>query len=237
MLTTHAFPKEKVLDILHILILLLSVFLIVCISIDTFNNISFLTQSTYLKIQLWVCIFFLFDFLMEFILSDRKFRFLGTHFIFFLISIPYLNIIDHYQLSFSSEVNYLIRFMPLIRGGYALASVVGWLTKNKISGLFVSYITILLSVIYFSSLMFFVLEHKVNPMVITYSDSIWWAFMNVTTVGSNIYAQTETGKILSVVLAALGMMMFPVFTVYITNVIQTANKKSNASKKNRSENK
>ena len=44
--------------------------------------------------------------------------------------------------------------------------------------------------------------------------------MDVTTVGSNIYAVTATGKILSVVLAALGMMMFPIFTVYVTNLVQ-----------------
>lgn len=226
-----ASQKEEFLDVLHIIIVLLSLFLVVCISIDTFNNISFLTQGTYLKIQLWVCLFFLFDFVLEFILSDRKGRFFSTHFIFLIISIPYLSIINHYQISFSPEVNYLIRFIPLIRGGYALATVVNWLAKNTISGLFVSYITILFATVYFFSLMFFVLEHTINPLVVNYSDSLWWALMNVTTVGSNIYAQTGIGKILSVVLAALGMMMFPIFTVYITNLVQMANKKRMASQK------
>lgn len=234
--TKYVSQKKELLDILHIIIIILSVFLIVCISIDTFNNISFLTQSTYLKIQFWVCVFFLFDFLLEFILSDRKGYFFSTHFIFLIISIPYLNIIDYYQISFSPEVNYLIRFIPLIRGGYALATVVSWLTKNKISGLFVSYITILLATVYFFSLIFFVLEHQINPSVVNYSDSLWWAFMNVTTVGSNIYAQTGIGKILTVVLAALGMMVFPIFTVYITNLVQMANRKREASRKENPEN-
>ena len=72
---------------------------------------------------------------------------------------------------------------------------------------------------------FFVLEHKVNPMVTDYWSALWWAFMDVTTVGSNIYAVTPTGKILSVVLAALGMMMFPIFTVYVTSLVQQANKR------------
>ena len=47
--------------------------------------------------------------------------------------------------------------------------------------------------------------------------------MNMTTVGSNIYAITPTGRVLSVLLSALGMMMFPIFTVYVTNLVQTAN--------------
>ena len=36
---------------------------------------------------------------------------------------------------------------------------------------------------------------------------------------------TVTGRVLSVLLAALGMMMFPIFTVYITNLIQQSNKR------------
>lgn len=64
-------------------------------------------------------------------------------------------------------------------------------------------------------------EHSVNPLVKDYSDALWWASMDVTTVGSNIDAMTTVGRILSVVLAALGMMMFPIFTVYITSLIMS----------------
>ena len=63
------------------------------------------------------------------------------------------------------------------------------------------------------------------PLVTDYGDALWWAFMDVTTVGSNIVAMTTTGRVLSVLLAALGMMMFPIFTVYITNLIQQSNEK------------
>lgn len=122
-------------------------------------------------------------------------------------------------------MTYFLRFIPLVRSGWALAIVVGWLTSNRASGLFVSYLTMLLAMVYFSSLIFFVIEQKVNPEVKDYSDALWWAFMDVTTVGSNIIAITPTGRILSVLLAALGMMMFPIFTVYVTSLVQSANKK------------
>jgi preprotein translocase subunit YajC len=49
--------------------------------------------------------------------------------------------------------------------------------------------------------------------------------MDVTTVGSNIIAVTVTGRVLSVLLAALGMMMFPIFTVYVTSLVQRRNQK------------
>lgn len=222
------FQKEGIYGFLHILILLLSLFLIVDISIDTFNDVPFITQPSYLKTQFWICMFFIADFILEFFLSKHKIHYLQTRFLFLLVSIPYLNIIDYYSITFSTEVTYFLRFIPLVRSGYALAIVVGWLTANKASGLFVSYLTMLLATVYFSSLIFFVLEQKVNPEVTGYDDALWWAFMDVTTVGSNIYAVTPTGRILSVLLAALGMMMFPIFTVYVTSLVQAANKKKEA---------
>ena len=68
------------------------------------------------------------------------------------------------------------------------------------------------------------MEHGSNPLVKGYGDALWWAFMDVTTVGSNIIAVTVTGRVLSVLLAALGMMMFPIFTVYVTSLVERRNK-------------
>ena len=113
--------------------------------------------------------------------------------------------------------------MPLIRGGYAMAIVVGWFTSNRATGLFFSYIITLISTVYFASLTFYLFEHGVNPLVHKYKDALWWAAMDVTTVGSNIVAVTGVGRVLSVLLAALGMMMFPIFTVYVTNLLTKRN--------------
>lgn len=227
-LAEFALQKKGIYGVLHVIILLLSLFLVISISVDTFKGIPFYTQSLYMKVQLWICILFLFDFVLELILSTDKLRYFGTHFLFLLVAIPYQNIIAYMGWTFSPEVTYMLRFIPLVRGGYAMAIVVGWLTYNKASSLFVSYLTMLLATVYFASLAFFVMEHKVNPLVVGYGDAIWWAFMDVTTVGSNIIAVTPTGRVLSVLLAALGMMMFPIFTVYITSLIQKKNKKKEA---------
>ena len=51
--------ESKVYGALHIAILLLSVFLVVTISVDTFRNLLFLNQGNYLTIQLWVCTLFM----------------------------------------------------------------------------------------------------------------------------------------------------------------------------------
>lgn len=220
------FRRKGFFIILHIIILLLSIWLIVMISIDTFKGIDFYEQSKFEKWQFWICVVFMADFFIELILSDNKGHYLVTHFIFLLVAIPYQALIYHYGLHVSKEFWYLIRYMPLIRGGYAMAIVVGWLTSNKATGLFFSYIITLISTVYFASLTFYLFEKGPNPLVTRYQDALWWAAMDVTTVGSNIVAITGVGRVLSVLLAALGMMMFPIFTVYVTNLITKRNKEA-----------
>lgn len=213
--------ERNIIKVLHILSAFMLVVLGVSISIDTFSNISYLTGTMYLKIQLWICIYFLVSLLIEFIISKNKGLFLGKNLIFILISIPYLNLFQLWDINFSPEVQYFFRFIPLIRGGYALGFVIIMLSRKKISGLFFSYILILLSLIYFYSLIFYVFEHQVNPGVTSYFDALWWACMGATTTGSNIIAVTAVGKILSVVTAISGITMFPFFTVYVTSLVQS----------------
>ena len=212
--------KDKgVYAFLHILILVLSVFLVVRISIDTFHNEAFYLEPKFIKFQFWICIVFLFDFFVEFFLAENKWRYIRNRFIFFLVSIPYNSIISFYGWTFSPQVTYALHYIPLIRGGYAMSIVVSWFTYNRATGLFISYLATLIFTIYFASLAFYVFEYHVNPLVKNYQDALWWACMDATTVGSNIVAVTPVGRILSVLLAALGMMMFPIFTVYVTNLL------------------
>lgn len=209
---------------LDIAVLFLSLILVVNISVDTLQNIPFYTQPEFLKVQFWICILFLVIFFIELFTATDKKRFFSRHFIFLLVAIPYHAIFSAFGWTSSLEVAYIFRFIPLVRGGYALAIIAGWFTKNKITGLFVAYLMILIICIYFGSLAFYFTEFNMNPLVKSYSDALWWAFMDATTVGSNIIAVTPTGKVLSVMLAAVGMMMFPIFTVYITNIVERNNK-------------
>lgn len=221
--------KEKgIYGFLHIVILLLSLFLVVIISIDTFRNEAFYLEKRFNKFQFWICVVFLFDFFVEFFLAVDKWKYIRSRFFFFLVSIPYNSIISFYGWTFDPQVTYSLHYIPLIRGGYAMSIVVSWFTYNRATGLFISYLATLLFTIYFASLAFYVFEHHVNPLVKNYDDALWWAFMDATTVGSNIVAVTAVGRVLSVLLAALGMMMFPIFTVYVTNIL-TKNKQHAAS--------
>lgn len=228
--------ERDIIRFLHIMVLVASIALIVLISYDCFRNISFLSNDTYMKIQFWICMFFIFEVIVEFFLSPKKWKYICTHIFFLLVSIPYLNIISYYQIPLSPEMQYLVRFIPMIRAAYILSIVLGVLSSDKISSLFTAYVGLLIATVYFASLMFFIEEHYINPGVTTYWSALWWAFMDVTTVGCNINAITPTGKVLAVILAGEGLILFPIFTVYITNALTRKNAADDAIADNSSSN-
>ncbi|WP_303742411.1 ion channel [uncultured Duncaniella sp.] len=169
--------------------------------------------------QLWVCIFFIADFFMELTYSDKKWSFVRRRLAFLLLSIPYLNIINLTGMHLSGDVLYFVRFIPLARGALAMSIVIGYLSSNAVTSLFMSYIVILLMITYFCSLIFYAMEQPVNYQVTTYWSALWWALMNMSTVGCDISPVTVAGKIVAVILPIAGMIVFPLFTVYLTNFL------------------
>ncbi len=201
-------------------ILVLSLLLIIFISIDTFRNIPFLEDDAYMTFQLWVCIAFITDFFLELWLAPVKSSYIKQRILFFLLSIPYLNIIHWLHIYLPPDALYFVRFIPLARGALALSIVVGYLSSNKITSIFASYLVILLASVYFGALIVLEREHTVNPQIPDFGMALWVTCMNCTTLGCDVYPVTVAGKIVVAVLSCMGMMMFPLFTVYITNLMR-----------------
>lgn len=219
--------RRIVMGTMNFIVLILSLILIVWISIDTFNKIQFLDNPRYMTFQLWVCIVFIVDFFIGLYFSPHRWHYFRHRLFFLLLSIPYLNTISALHIDLSPDALYFVRFIPLARGALALSIVVGYLSKNAVTSLFMSYIAILLMVVYFCSLIFFEREHGVNPQVETYWTALWWSAMNASTVGCYINPMTIAGKIAAVVLPISGMIIFPLFTVYLTDFVQRTAKKFN----------
>lgn len=219
----HPFWSETLPHFLNFLTIVLSFGLIAFISLDTFREVDYLENKIYMEYQLYVCIVFLLEYFYQFMASRHKFRFFIFSLPFLFISIPYLNIIEHYNLVVSPELLRYICFIPIVRGMVALIVVVKYLSKNLASTLFVSYVLVLVPFIYMSGLIFYVAEKAVNPEVKNFWNALWWAGMNATTIGCYINPVTPMGKVLSLVLSLMGLIMLPLFTVYCGQVIATYN--------------
>lgn len=200
-------------------VLILSVLLVVWISIDTFNKVDYLANRPYMTFQLWVCIFFMIDFIVGLIYAENRKKYFKRRFLFLFLSIPFLNIIDLLQWNPGPDALYFLRFIPLARAALAMSIVMGYLSSNAVTSMCVSYMTIIFFITYFCSLIFFQRESGVNPAVDSYWTALWWSAMNMTTVGSSIVPVTPAGKIVEVILPICGMIMFPLFTVYLTNYV------------------
>lgn len=212
--------ESRTLLAIHLFVIVLAALLIGYITYDALNNISFISSQGYLKAQFWICILFILSIVAEMVIK-RNFTTWEwiSHFLFLIICVPYLSIIVHYDIEISPRLHYFLRFVPIIRAVYALSIVTGAMSKSWIKGLFFSYLMILVASIYFGSMMFYLEEHYVNAAVTDYWTALYWACMDLTTCGSAINAITPIGKILAVVLAAEGLMLFPVFCVYVTDAV------------------
>ena len=211
--------KQGVQLALHLSAFMLSLLLVISISIDTFQGVPFYEDTHYLDLQFWICVLLIILFGLEVYNADNSWQYFGRHILFLILIIPYLTLFDWFGVSLSPEMEYLFRFIPLIRGYIAFTLIAYGLLRDLTAGLLITYIVVLSSFIYYCSLIFYVLEVDTNPMVTNFWDALWYACMTSTTAGCNIQAITAVGKIISVLLALAGMMLLPVFTVYLTDII------------------
>lgn len=228
--------KSKLLLSMRLLVLAGAMALVLMISTDVFRHITYFTDPLYMKIQLWICLYFIFNVIVEFTLSPKTLRYTLELIIFLLVSIPYINIVDYLGIELTGELRFLLRIAPMIRAAYVLALVNGNIRTDRFTGMLTAYLVLLVVVLYFGSLMFYVSEYDVNPDVTDYWQALWWAVMCMTTAGSYINEYTTVGRVLSVILSGGGLILFPVFTVYIAHVIGGFNQDSEKPAKSTSQN-
>lgn len=215
----HPFVKVIILT-MQALVIIMSTILIAFISYDTFEGENFMTNHLYIRFQFWMCIVFVADYFIEMAFTADKWKYAWRRLPFLLISIPYLNLIPLLHLPVNVEHWYLLRYIPLTRAALAISIVFGYFSKNAVTSFFMSYLVILLMIVYFGSLIFYQYEHGVNPHISDYWMALWWTAMNVSTVGCYINPMTVEGHIIAVILPIAGMIIFPLFTVYLTDFVK-----------------
>ena len=209
--------RKHLLYVMHLMIIALSVILLYAITYDTLSKVSFLTDRRYLNLQFWICMFFLVETVVEWIISPDKLRRLPSALFLVIVCVPYVSLIHEFHWHVSLEIYYILRLMPLVRAVAVLMLMFGLIERNWITGMFSSYLIILAMTLYVLSLMFYVEAHPVNAQVYDYWQSLWYALMQMNTCGSNISPLTPAGKIIGVILSIEGLIVFPVFTVFFTH--------------------
>ena len=190
------------------------------ISVDTFKSMSLFANPQFEALQAAICGLFLIDVWVDFYFGKRNLRAIVGAVVFSLLCIPWFAVIQWLGISASGQLLFVLKIVPILRSVTVFTTVAARLNRNFADSLIISYLLLMVVMVYFASMLFFIEEHPVNPHVTDYWTALWWAAMTLTTAGCNIPELTPAGKVLAVAISAGGIMMFPVFTVYISSSLK-----------------
>ena len=207
----------------RIINLLAGLALLIGISIEVLTGNHLTYSKWYLWLQLVVCLIFIIDFASALATRHAGSRHYIVNLASLLISIPYLNILQWIGFTPERSTAIIIAALPLVRSFVAMGVVVQWFIGSGVKRLFAAYLFTVVCFTYLAALIFYDYEVGINQHLHGFGNALWWAWMGVTTVGAAIFPVTAIGKVLAVLLPALGMMFFPIFTIYVTNLYSADN--------------
>lgn len=206
-----------ILRIINIFTLIASIMLLASLSVEILYSRELAQFSdAYIWSMLFICIIFIVDFFALMFHNPHPWRFFARNFMMLLLSIPYHFIIQNLGIVLDHTDTMILSGIVMLRAIMALYITLRWLIEGRATRLLWAYIATVVICTYFAALFFYEYEAPVNSSVEGFGDALWWACMNMTTVGAEIFPVTAIGKIICVILPIIGMAMFPVFTVYVT---------------------
>ncbi len=197
-----------------------SVLLLLSLSLDIIHRKTYTLSEGIAELQLVVCMVFIIDFIVQTMVARNPHRYFRRNIVLLIVSIPYLNMCEWGGADLPKGLYIFLKCLPMVRGGVGVYQLIRYITPTRVSAIMWSYIVMIVLVTYISSLVFYSFEEVVNKSVDGFGTALWWAGLNVTTVGAPLFAVTPIGKCLTVLLPALGMILFPLLTVYVTHLVQ-----------------
>jgi len=191
-------------------LLILSVYVILELYLSSLIDYNQLTKNTVEIIDFIICMVFMIDFFFGLSIAINKWDYIKKNWIDFVSSIPTIGFLR------AGRVFKIFRILRVLRSAKYILIVFN--KRNSFSTLRNIFIINGIIILLFT-LSFYELEHKVNPHISTLGDSLWWTTITTITVGflQDIPPVTTEGKILSVLLILLGMIMFSTMIGTITD--------------------
>lgn len=171
------------------------------------------------NVDLAIASIFLVEFFWHFYKAKNKKHFLAGHWWELLAAIPLSNEATQAMRSIRVlRVFDLIRLLRVIRLAARIGVIVEYSNRFKEETHMV-YIGIILGLVAFGgSLSFFMLEHELNPKVLTLFDAFWWTMSTMSTVGyGDIVPFTTAGRVIGIVLMLVGAGLLGIFTAAVAS--------------------
>ena len=213
-------PTVSLARLLDGMAIFASLLLLLSLSIDIIERKTYILSAGVEELQLFVCMIFIIDYVVQTMMARNPNRYFRRNILLLLVSIPYLNMLEWGGAELPKGLYIVLKCLPMVRGAVGVYGLIRHITPSRVSAIMWSYIALIVLVTYLSSLVFYSYEEVVNRSVDNFGTALWWAGLNVTTVGAPLFAVTPVGKVLTVLLPGLGMILFPLMTVYVTHLVQ-----------------
>jgi len=207
------------LNLLNLVVLILSVYVLCALVIDSAYHLPPETSLLLNYIDNGICVFFFIEFCIRFKKADDKLRFMRWGWIDLVSCIPMIDVLRVGRLL------RLIRLLRIVRAFRSTKNFVDHIFANKAQGAFTSVSVIAILLVIFSAIGILQVETDPNSNIKTAEDAIWWAYVTITTVGyGDKFPVATEGRIIAAILMTAGVGLFGTFTAYVASWFVTENK-------------
>lgn len=203
---------ENSLTLMNLIVLVLSVYVLLALGIDTFFVLPPEVSKLLDLIDNGICVFFLFEFCTRFYRADSKLRFMRWGWIDLVSSIPAFGFLR------VGRALRLIRLLRILRAFRSMRHVVAFVYKNKAQGVFSTVALLALIILIFSSIAILQVEKDPASNIKTAEDAVWWSYVTITTVGyGDRYPVTTEGRLIACILMTTGVGLFGTFAGFVSS--------------------
>jgi voltage-gated potassium channel len=215
-----AHPHSAKVTWLQFITLVLSVYVLIAVFVETVVKLSPETIQLLDYIDSLICLVFLYDFFFHLHTAPSKRAFLKWGWVDFISSIPMLGLFRF------ARVARVIRILRLLRAFRSSKILVTYLFQHRASSTMASVAMISGILVIFSSIAILHVETGTDSNIKTPADALWWAITTITTVGyGDRYPVTFEGRAVAVLLMLAGVGLFATFTAFVSNFfLESSNK-------------
>lgn len=202
------------LTTLHAVTLILSVYVLVALVVQSIFPLSPETNLFLDWIDFCICIVFLIDFFVRLYSAPSKLAFLKWGWIDFVSSIPML---DAFRLGRTVRIVRVFRALRAFRSTKYLLTYLISYRKSTSLALVASASFVL---VVFSAIAMLQFETSPDANIKTPQDAIWWAYATITTVGyGDKFPISLEGRIVAAILMTAGVGLFGTFTAFVASLL------------------
>jgi|ERR1051326_4253647 voltage-gated potassium channel len=217
---TENIQKEHNLDLLHLIVFVLTIYVLGAILVDTFFNLPLETSRVLNFIDDAICIFFLFEFFVRLYQAENKLQYLKWGWIDLVSSIPTFTYFR------AGRALRLIRLLRIVRAFRTTQHFVQHIFRNRAQGAFVTVSVLAVLLVIFCSIGILQVEHEPNSNIKTAEDALWWSYVTITTVGyGDKFPVTTEGRFIGVILMTAGVGLFGTFSGFVASWFVSGHKR------------